>query len=230
MKMKLTTLFLLVAAVIGVSLASPYPRLYHHRYMTEHVEPESALYQQQQPPPTPQEIEQICAMAGIGKTPFDVFDEQCRPGGPRYYSFCRLSPQQISDIVCPRELMMSAYASAAAFARHQQINPALVNHLKNVAVFCSMAEGSSDAQIIRDMLKQLCSSSPPTEDIVALVPNYRQQVEQTADFCNLNPATDPGQFLLAVLDKCNTWSLLINTICSSQRELCKAILGAAAVQ
>ena len=227
--MKLTTLLLLVAAVTGVSLASPSPRLYHHRYMTEHVEPESALYQQQQPSPTPQEIEQICAMADIGKTtPFQVFDEQCRPGGPRYYSFCRLSPKQISDIVCPRELM-SAYASVAIFARHQQINQALVNHLKNVAVFCSMAEGSSDAQIIRDMLKQLCSSSPPTEDIVALVPNYRQQVEQTADFCNLDPATDPGQFLSAVLYKCTTWSGLINTICSNQRELCIAIFGAVAV-
>ena len=226
--MNLTTLFLLVAAVTGVSLASPSPRLYHHRYMTEHVEPESALYQQSPPAPTPQEIEQICAMAGIRKTPFEVFEEQCQPGGAGYYSFCRLFPHQISDIVCPLELM-SAYASAAVFARRQQIDQALVNHLKSVAIFCSMAEGSSDAQMIRDMLKQLCSSSPPTKDIVALVPNYRQQVEQTANFCNINPGTDPGQFLLAVLDKCATWSGLINTICSSQRELCKAIFGAAAV-
>lgn len=157
LEMKLTTLIiLLVVAVTGVSLASPYPRLYHPRYMTEHME-------------------------------------------------------------------------SVPFAWYQQIDQALINHLKRVAVFCSMAKGSSDTQMIGGMLNQLCSSSPPTEDIMALLPNFWQQVEQTANFCNLYPVTDPGKFLSAVFSKCNTWSGLLNTICSSRRELCFAIFGAAAV-
>ena len=156
--MKLTTLIiLLVAAVTGVSLASPYPRSYH----------------------------------------------------PRYH--------------------MTEYMESVPFARHQQVDQALVDQLKSVAIFCSMANGSSDAEMIGGMLFQLCSSIPPTEDIVALLPNFRQQVEQTANLCNLYPVTDPEQFLSAINSECTTWSELLSTICSIQQELCIAIFGAAAV-
>jgi hypothetical protein len=97
--------------------------------------------------------------------------------------------------------------------------------LKSIAVFCSVVEASGDAQIIRGLLNQLCTASPPTEELVALLPNFGQQVEQTANFCNLDPATDPGQLLSNVRSKCTTWRGLLGTICSGQRELCIAIFG-----
>ena len=156
--MKLTTLniILLAAAVTGVSLASPSPRLYHPHYMTEHVE-------------------------------------------------------------------------SVPFARHQQIDQALVDQLKSIADLCSIAKGSSDAQLIGGILFQLCSSIPLTEDLVALLPDFRQQVEQTANLCNLYPVIDPEQLLSAINSECATWSGLLSTICSIQQELCNAVLGAEAV-
>lgn len=208
-----------MAAIAGVSVASPPtpPRPYHE-YVTEPME--SALYQDY---PTPEDIDQICAMSRSWRIPpLDVYERECQQGGSGY-SFCRLSPPQISTITCPQ--MKSATADVYA-AKPQQmgIDPAVIDHLKSVSVFCSLVTVSGDAQMLGMLFMQLCERAPPMDKIVAILPNYREMVQDSANLCDIRP-TSYAEFLSTVRSKCSAWSGLLDTICSNNQELCMAIFG-----
>ena len=190
---------------------------------------EPAVHQQV---PTPNDISEFCLLGrnmglGLELTPIEVYQAICYGGAAgKVGRFCDLPPQVISTIKCPPQPSSEATAAGTFSAKSQQ-DPAVVNPLRNVYIFCTVAKvGSSDPQMVGNLLSQLCSNAPPTESIVSVLPSeFRGMIEATAALCNLSPATQPTQFLSTVRSGCTKWNQNFSTICSAKPELCHAIFG-----
>ena len=149
----------------------------------------------------------------------------CQQGAPEY-SFCRLPRQQILNVVCPP--LRSAYAS---FAKPQQVAPldqTVIDHLKKFNQLCSLAKqsASGNTQMISILLSQLCSEAPPTDKIVAVLPNLRQMIEETSNFCNIYPTfTSPEEVLSTVRSRCTAWDENRGSICGTLPNLCRAVFS-----